>query len=269
MSPSPKQLLRSPANVFPTRVRVRLAAVDARRQATLGKRDHSQGRERVSRLATERAGPFARRSMSARSSERKPWPMKWVVLAIVLCIIPYTWLTLRYRKPGPAYQPYEDNKNRANILRLRDAGFQRISVEATRPSDPRPTVASGTTAALTERPGGLPALLSETLVEKPLLPESIISAVAAPIASATEPYAIQFACTVPDHREHLAGAELYVYEVEITVVPIFEKNGGELLSRTRDSTVLLMVPAGKLKPGHYTVTIVGARRSQSWMLDVK
>ena len=37
--------------------------------------------------------------------------------------MPYTILTLRYRKPGPAFQPYEDMKNRTNVARLLSAWF--------------------------------------------------------------------------------------------------------------------------------------------------
>ena len=61
--------------------------------------------------------------MSARSPNKKPWSLKWIAIIILACIIPYTWITVRYRKPGPAFQPYDDSKNRANVLRLLDAGY--------------------------------------------------------------------------------------------------------------------------------------------------
>src|SRR5690606_6014035 len=55
---------------------------------------------------------------SRMSNQRRPWPMKWVIVAIIAILVPYTFLTLRYRKPGPAFQPYEDMKNQANVTRL-------------------------------------------------------------------------------------------------------------------------------------------------------
>ena len=61
--------------------------------------------------------------------------MKWVVLTIIAVLVPYTWLTLHYRKPGHAFEPYHDLKNRANIGRLLAAGYQRIPVDASRPAD--------------------------------------------------------------------------------------------------------------------------------------
>ena len=41
--------------------------------------------------------------------------MKWVVVAIVVCIVPYTFLTLKYRKTEAPNRPYEDNKKRAML----------------------------------------------------------------------------------------------------------------------------------------------------------
>ena len=35
---------------------------------------------------------------------RKPWPMKWIIVAILVTIIPYTWITLAFRKPNPAHE---------------------------------------------------------------------------------------------------------------------------------------------------------------------
>jgi hypothetical protein len=60
--------------------------------------------------------------MPAAPNERKLWPMKWIVVAIVAVIVPYTFLTLRYRRPGKAFEPYADMKDRANTMRLLSAG---------------------------------------------------------------------------------------------------------------------------------------------------
>ena len=70
--------------------------------------------------------------MSAPAS-RKPWPMRWIVLAILLFIVPYTYVTLEYRKPNKAFEPYADMKEQANVHRLLDAGYKRVSVRAERP----------------------------------------------------------------------------------------------------------------------------------------
>ena len=47
---------------------------------------------------------------------RQPWPMKWIVLAIILGIGAYTFLTLHYRKPGRAFQPYAEVADQHLIL---------------------------------------------------------------------------------------------------------------------------------------------------------
>lgn len=203
--------------------------------------------------------------MSALRKDRPLWPMKWIALAILLVIVPYTFLTLYYRKPGPAYRPYQDAQDRANVVRLLSAGYQRITLAAQRPADPvRGAVAAPTSTAL----GGLPASLVSTLVQKPLLPADILAVTAAPSVSAQQPYAIQFTCTLPDNKQQLAGAELYVKDAEIVITPDFELLTGGLLARSRDSVILLTLPAGSLKAGTYRVTLAGQHSSRAWTLQV-
>ncbi len=196
--------------------------------------------------------------------------MKWVVLAIIAFIVPYTYLELHFRKPGPAYRPYEDTRNRINNARLLSAGYQRITLNAERPADSsgRLGITSSAAAVSATAAGGLPSDLGSALIDQPLLPVSIDSVTSAATASAAQPYAIQFTCTLPDNKEQLADAHLYHREGTLVLVPAFEKLDGGLLARTRESTVLVTVPAATLKPGSYTVTVIGGRASRSWTLQV-
>lgn len=191
--------------------------------------------------------------------------MKWIVLVIILSLGTYTYLTLHYRKQNPSFQPYQDMKDRANTLRLLNAGYQRITLTAQRPADPKP-IADG--AAITRAPGGLPENLRVTLVEQPRLPTSYPKLTAAATANTLLPYPIQFTCSVGDNHQQLAGAQLYLKDDHIVIVPEFERLGGELLARSRDSIVLLTVPGGTLKPGHYQVALVGTQTSPTWTLQV-
>ena len=192
--------------------------------------------------------------------------MKWVVLAIVVVIVPYTYLTLRYRKPGPAFQPYQDMQNRANVARLLSAGYQRIPLTAERPADAMHPIIS---ASIVPAPGGLPAELHSTLVESPLLPTDITKVIAPPHVSAVQPYSFRFACTLPDRKRQLAGADLYLKGEEIIVTPDYEKLSGELAARSNDNIIQLTLPAGTLKPGHYRMTVVGQQSSRAWSFDVR
>lgn len=192
--------------------------------------------------------------------------MKWIVLAILLTIVPYTFITLRYRKPGPAFAPYEDMKNRANVVRLLAAGYQRVPLPATRPAD-GPSPPGG--AAILPDLAGVPADLRSTLVEAPLLPLEIGRIQAAPAVGGDVPYPIELTCLMPDDRHQLRGADLYLRGDRAVLVPTFEPSGGELAARSRESVVLLTVPAGALKPGRYMVTVAGERASRSWPLEVR
>ena len=192
--------------------------------------------------------------------------MKWIIVAILAMIIPYTFVTLRYRKPGKPFQPYEDMKNRANVSRLLAAGYQRIPLLAQRPADSARAMGGADIAVVS---GGLPSELRSTLVEVPLLPVEIESVTAAPTASTLLAYVIQLACTLPNDKQQLAGAELFIREGSIVITPTFEPVGGDLQTRSPHAAVLLTVPAGALKPGKYSATVVGERVSRAWSLEVK
>ncbi len=192
--------------------------------------------------------------------------MKWIVLAILLLIVPYTFLTLRYRKPGPAFQPYEDMKNRVNVSRLLSAGYQRIPIIAQRPADGG-RINGG--AAISAAAGGIPTDLRSTLVEPLLLPTEITTVSAAPSVSTLQPYVIQLACALPDDKQQLGGADLYVRGDQLVLAPTFERIAADLLTRSRQAAVLITIPAGALKAGHYTVTLVAERASRTWALDVR
>lgn len=203
--------------------------------------------------------------MSAQPPHR-PWPIRWIVLVILLVTVPYTFLRWHYRKPGPAFAPYQDLKSRANTIRLLSAGFQRIALDADRPTESLRDLAA---APVVNAAGGLPATLETTLVEKPLLPVEIVSVRAAGATNAMFAYPIELTCTLPDNKQQLAGAHLYLRDGEAVVVADYERLNGGLLARTRQNFVRLTVPAGALKPGRYHVTLVGSRASKSWTLEVR
>lgn len=196
--------------------------------------------------------------------------MKWVVLAIIACVIPYTWITLKYRKEGPSYNPYEDSKNHANVVRLLEAGYTRINVTAERPADPQLLTKGMTSLAdVTNAPGGLTEDLASTLVEVPELPLSFASVSAAKEAAAMLPYPVIFTCKLGDQKHQLGGAQLFRKDGSIVIVPIFEPLSGDLTARTKESVVVLTLPAGSLKSGNYNVVLAGRAESKTWTLDVK
>ena len=203
--------------------------------------------------------------MNAAPKERKPWPMKWIVVAILLFIPVYTYLTLHFRRQGPAFRPYQDMRDRADVVRLLKAGYHRVAIDASRTAEPVPEAGSASMPSQ----GGLPEELRKTLIETPLLPLEINSVSAPPSAVAGIGYAIGLSYTIPDNKRQLSGAHLYERDGDIVIVADFELLSGGLLSRTRDGTARLEIPTGTLKPGSYRVTLVGERASRSWTLRVR
>jgi hypothetical protein len=196
--------------------------------------------------------------------DRKPWPMRWIVLAIIVFIPIYTFLTLHFRRKDPAFVPYQDMRDRADVIRLLNAGYQRVAVDASRPAE-----AFGPGDPAVPAPGGLPAALAKTLIESPLLPESVDSVSAERTAASAIDYRIGLTYTLADNKRQLSGAHLYERGSELVIVADFERIGGDLLARTREGNALITIPPGSIKPGTYRVTVVGERESRTWSLVVR
>jgi hypothetical protein len=203
--------------------------------------------------------------MTQNAKDRKPWNMRWIVLSIVIFIPIYTFLTLHYRRPGPSFRPYQDLRDRTDVVRLLKAGYHRVALDASRPAEGT----GGPALSSSYAPGGLPENLKKTLVESPLLPLQIDSVAAAPTASAGIDYPVGLTYSLADNKRQLCGAHLYEREGEVVIVPDFEVLGGGLLARTREGSALLTIPPGTLRPGTYRVTLVGERASRSWTLTVR
>jgi hypothetical protein len=194
---------------------------------------------------------------------RKPWPLKWIAAAIVVYIAGYTVVNLRYRKPGPEFQPYEQFQERAGLAK---AGYRHIPARVSWPADPR---FARTDAAFSDAPGGLPRDLGAALAVGTPLPAAIGRVSAESEATHDRPYGVQFGCSLADNRTELGGAEIYLKEGDITIVADIERLPGGLLTRTRENVVLLEVPPGAIPAGRYRVTLVGEHASKAWPLLVR
>jgi hypothetical protein len=187
--------------------------------------------------------------------------MKWILLGIVLFIVPYTYLTLHYRKSTPAYLPYEDTRDR---VRAGHAGYERVVGGLVRLADPpRGDGVTGEPAA-----GGLPEPLRAALIDPVLLPALIGSVAAAPSADHATEYRMEFSCTLSDNRQQPESAQIYLKDNEVLIVPACERLAGGLVARTREAVLVVTVPPRSLEPGRYHMTLVGERASKAWTLQV-
>ena len=204
---------------------------------------------------------------------RKPWPMRWIFASILLFIVPYTYVNLKFRKPEKAFEPYADMRDQANVQRLLAAGYTRVSVRAERPQPPLeaarllPPAQLG--AVIEAAPAGLPPPLDSTLVEPPRLPAGYSDLLVAAELAHAEPLRLQFTARLDRDREQLSGASVFLREDQVVLVPEFEPVPGELRPRRRDDTVLLTLPAGLLAPGTHTFTLAGAEGSLRWTVLVR
>ncbi|RRJ99200.1 hypothetical protein Ga0100230_013325 [Opitutaceae bacterium TAV3] len=119
-------------------------------------------------------------------------------------------------------------------------------------------------ATLTPLPPGLPQGLLDILGSPPRLPASVnLINVPAEIQSG-EPVAIQFTCHLAGEHDVLGGADIYIKENAIVILPAFESLDADLQARTLNERVRITIPPGTLKPGAYDVRLMAADNGYVW-----
>jgi hypothetical protein len=200
----------------------------------------------------------------------KTLPLRWVVVAIVVFILAYTFLRLHYGKREKPFEPYHDLGERASTQRLLDLGYERVAVEIERPAEILP--ASRFAPAVDEigsTSGGLPAELAGALAPKPALPAAITSVTAPGEISSGGIYALQFICAQPDYKTQLDSVLLLRKGPQLFLLPDCPRLSGQLLARWKETVVLVRIPVEGFAPGPYTVTICGGRASKTWQFTVR
>lgn len=197
---------------------------------------------------------------------RKPWPMRWIALAIILFIVPYSYLLLRYRKPT-SFEPYEDARERKHIA---EAGYTRISLSASRLIEPAGRAFKLDGLGVASVPGGLPPDLAAGLIDPPLLPVDFGIVGAAPVADATHDYTIRFDCVLPRRAEVLAVGAVHLYRKnhDLNIVIGFAPLADGLVQRMPEDRLAITLPISMLEPGSYRVVLVGSHFSKTWPLQV-
>jgi hypothetical protein len=73
----------------------------------------------------------------------------------------------------------------------------------------------------------------------------------------------------PDYHTQLDSVLLLRKGQQLFLLPDFPKLTGQLLARSKETVVLVRIPAQSLAPGRYTVTLCGGRTAKSWEFTVK
>jgi hypothetical protein len=199
-------------------------------------------------------------------ASKTPWPMKWIALAIVVFIVPYTWLTLRYRKPEPAYEPAAEAERRAAEAakwQKLDARFELVADGADAPP------ATGPAAIILNAPARLPEGLRDALGSVPALPAEITAVDALPGNAAGVACVINFTCALAAADTRLIGAAVFGEGGQLVVLPLTAPMPDGTRARSADVAARVTLPVGALKPGRYTVTIAASSRAKQWTLEVK
>lgn len=208
--------------------------------------------------------------MTAPTGKRppKPWPMKWIILSIVVFVAGYTVVNLYFRKPGSGYRPYQDAQDRATTARLLAAGWHKLPVDLRRPME-KPT-ADATPAAVSRGATGLGLDFEPNFAEKPRLTASIDRVVAPAAVARGEDYSFFFTASLANLKGQLGDLTLYQRGQEFVLVPAVESlPGTQLMSRWPDSNYAATFATATLPPGRYTVRLVARGPAATWSFTVK
>ena len=194
--------------------------------------------------------------------------MKWIILAIALFIVGYTWVNLHFRKPGRAFRPYQDMNDRATTARLLAAGWQKMPVDTRRPAE-KPA-ADETPAAVTRDVAGLGTDLEAKFAEKPKLLATIDRVVSPATVTRGGDYCAYFTASLTDLKAQVGEVTLYRKGNELVLVPSTERlPGQDLMSRWNDSTYWLCFSTANLPAGRYQMRIVAQGPAVAWSFTVK
>lgn len=207
-------------------------------------------------------------SVRPRATPPKPWPLKWVVLAIVVSLALYTFITLSYRKPGPPYRPYQDAQDRATTTRLLAGGWSRIPVTLSRPVEL--AALPGGPAAVTRGGTGLGAEFDAAFAEKPPLLAAVGRVVAPAEITRGQEYRAHFRGTLADQHTQLGGVALYRRGHELVLIPTTERLPDQgLLSRWTETAYQLSFPTESLPPGRYQARLTAQGAAAAWSFSVR
>ena len=196
--------------------------------------------------------------------------MKWIVVIIVVFIAGYTWVNLRYRKPGRGFRPYEDMNNRATTVRLLQGGWSRIPVTTRRPADkPAGDEAPANAANISRGSVGLGIELDNAFAEKPKLPASIDRVVAPASVTHGTDYAAYFTVGFADNSALLGDIVLYRKGNLLVLIPTLEPVPGKLLVRWKDGAYWVNFPTQSLPPGQYQVKLLAQGPAATWNVTVR
>ena len=192
--------------------------------------------------------------------------MKWVVLAIAVFIVGYTFINLRYRKPGKGHEPAAEMKQRVTTARLKEAGWTVLPVNTNRPADKiafdDATISRGTF--------GLGLDFNTALVDKPNLLRSIDHVNAPDHVTAGNDYTAYFTGSLADLKFQLGEIQLYRRGNELVLLPIIEHlPGKELYSRWNDTNYSVTFSTVELPAGVYQISLFAQGPAAKWSFRVQ
>ncbi|MBE2216140.1 MAG: hypothetical protein IAE82_19860 [Opitutaceae bacterium] len=206
--------------------------------------------------------------------EKKPWPMKWIVLAIVVYIAGYTFINVAYRKPpGAAHEPAVEARERAlRTVQTTMNGWSRVTCQLAAGSPMAEAEPAEVATAPLPQPldRHLPPDLPMIMPGEPALHPGAITVTAPARVAAADGLRVRLefpgGATVPAFGETLAyfkGNHLYLFlQDKRHVAPDSQPVPAA-------SPLVLVLPPATLTAGTWQASVFTASQTFEWTFTVE
>lgn len=209
------------------------------------------------------------------TAEKKPWPMPAVAAAIVVSLVLYTVMTLGFRKPGAAHEPYAEAMERQAELRETSMlEWTRFPVELRAANDESVPMSNARLATVTTQPTphrldkSLPVELVLVTPAQPSLYPGLAAVEAATAFTANETLEIDL--HPGDQNRNFGEPWVFAKEHQLHV---FIQDDGRLPKNltpvpAADRMTLSLAP-DTLAPGKWNATLYTGAETFSWTFAVE
>lgn len=191
--------------------------------------------------------------------------MSTVAIAIVVCLAGYTWMRLKYAKPGHGHEPFAQAFQRRESEKLKAAGWERFEAAWERAvdfPDPRGNV------RVADARSPLSEDLFKSSTENWHLPIEYLKVTAPAELAAAGSYTVYLQALVDQARVQVHSFDIYRKGSDVLIIPRWEQIPEELIPRDAKTSGRMLWPEGKLPPGRYRVRLLALKQASEWDLTV-
>lgn len=193
------------------------------------------------------------------------WP---IVVAIVVCLVGYTYVRLNFAKQQRAHEPYADSQRRVGLAQLEAAGWQHLDIDYTA-TEAGPAGAAHVAVATTP---GLPETIAELRQltnENWHFPIEYTAVESSAETKRGNPLTVAFTAELDRSRVQIVGFDLFRKDSTVLVLPRWTGLPTTTNQGAPQATGSLAIPTESIPPGTYTLILPALKQSSQWTVEIR